>query len=69
MRFIDFYDDGYRFEVLEDIKVGIVIGKIEVVSVLGSRVGYFILKGDLDNKFKIVRNGVVRLNFFLDYEM
>lgn len=69
MRFIDFYDDGYRFEVLEDIKVGIVIGKIEVVSVLGSRVGYFILKGDLDNKFKIVRNGEVRLNFFLDYEM
>lgn len=69
MRFIDFYDDGYRFEVLEDIRVGIVIGKIEVVSVLGSRVGYFILKGDLDNKFKIVRNGEVRLNFFLDYEM
>lgn len=69
MRFIDFYDDGYRFEVLEDIKVGIVIGKIEVVSVLGSRVGYFILKGDLDNKFKIIRNGEVRLNFFLDYEM
>lgn len=67
-RFIDFHDDGYRFEVLEDTKVGTVIGKIEAVSASGSRVGYSILKGDPDNKFKIARNGEVRLNSLLDYE-
>ena len=67
-RFIDFHDDGYRFEVPEDTKVGIVIGKIEAVSASGSRLGYTILKGDPDKKFKITSNGELRLNSLLDYE-
>ena len=67
-RFIDFHDDGYRFEVPEDAKVGTIIGKIEAVSASGSRLRYTILKGDPGQKFKITGNGEVRLNSLLDYE-
>ena len=67
-RFIDFHDDGYRFEVPEDAKVGTIIGIIEAVSASGSRVKYAILKGDPDKTFKITGNGEVRLNSLLDYE-
>ena len=67
-RFIGFHDDGYRFDVPEDAKVRAIIGKIEAVSASGSRLGYTILKGDRDKKFKITGNGEVRLNSLLDYE-
>ena len=67
-RFIGFHDDGYRFEVPEDAQVGTIVGKIEAVSSSGSRVGYTILNGDPDKKFKITGNGEVRLNSLLDYE-
>lgn len=69
MRFFGFYDDGYRFEVVEDVKGGIVIGRIIVVSVFGSRVGYMILEGNDDNKFKIINSGEIKLNFLFDYEI
>lgn len=67
-RFVDFHDDGYRLEVPEDAKGGTIIGKIEAVSASGSRVGYAILEGDPDKKFKVASNGEVRLNSLLDYE-
>ena len=67
-RFIDFHDDGYRFEVPEDAKGGTVIGRISAVSVSGSRIGYTILEGNSDNKFKVAENGEIKLNFLLDYE-
>lgn len=67
-RFVDFHDEGYKFEIPEDAKGGTVIGKIEAVSASGSRVGYTILEGNPDNRFKIASNGEVRLNFILDYE-
>ena len=67
-RFIDFHDDGYKFELPEDAKGGTVIGRISAVSVSGSRIGYTILEGNSDNKFTIAENGEVKLNFLLDYE-
>ena len=67
-RFIDFHDDGYKFEVPEDAKGGTVIGRISAVSVSGSRIGYTILEGNSDNKFTIAENGEIKLNFLLDYE-
>ena len=67
-RFIDFHDDGYRFEVPEDAKGGTVIGRISAVSISGSRIRYNILEGNSDNKFKIAENGEIKLNFLLDYE-
>ena len=67
-RFIDFHDDGYKFVVSEDAKGGTVIGKIAAVSFSGSRIGYAILKGNSDHKFKITDNGEIKLNFLMDYE-
>ena len=67
-RFLYFYDDGYKFEVPEDAKGGTVIGKVTAVSVSGTRIGYSILEGNSDNKFKISENGHIKLNFLLDYE-
>ena len=67
-RFIGFHDDGYKFEVPEDAKGGTVIGRISAVSVSGGRIGYTILEGNSDNKFKIAENGEIKLNILLDYE-
>lgn len=67
-RFLYFYDDGYKFEVPEDAKGGTVIGKVTAVSASGARIGYSILEGNSDNKFKISENGHIKLNFLLDYE-
>ena len=67
-RFIDFQDDGYKFEVPEDAKGGTVIGKIAAVSVSGSRIGYAILEGNTGNNFIITENGEIRLNSLMDYE-
>ena len=67
-RFIDFHDDGYKFQVPEDAKGGTIIGKIQAVSASGSRVGYKILQGDPGYIFIISGNGEVRLNVLLDYE-
>ena len=67
-RFIDFQDDGYKFEVTEDATGGTVIGKITAVSVSGTRIRYSILEGNSDNRFKMAENGEVKLNFLMDYE-
>ena len=67
-RFIDFHDDGYKFEVPEDAEGGSVIGKIAAVSISGSRIGYTIVEGNSDNNFKISENGEIKLNFLTDYE-
>lgn len=67
-RFIDFHDDGYKFEVPEDARGGTVIGKIQALSVSGSRVGYKISDGNSGNRFRINSDGEVMLNFLLDYE-
>ena len=67
-RFIDFHDDGYRFEVPEDAKGGAVIGKIQAISLSGSRVGYKIVDGNSDNRFRIRGDGEIKVNFLLDYE-
>ena len=67
-KFIDFHDDGYKFEVPEDARGGTVIGKITAVSVSGSRVGYIILDGNSDNRFKITENGEIKVNILMDYE-
>ena len=67
-RFIDFHDDGYKFEVLEDAEGGSVIGQIAAVSFSESRVRYTILEGNSENKFKISENGKIKLNFLMDYE-
>ena len=67
-RFVDFHDDGYKFEVPEDARGGTVIGKITAVSVSGSRVGYTILEGNLVNRFKIAENGEIKVNILMDYE-
>lgn len=67
-RFIDFHDDGYKFEVPEDARGGTVIGKIQALSVSGSRVGYKISDGNSGNRFRINSDGEIMLNFLLDYE-
>ena len=67
-RFVDFDDDGYKFDVPEDAKGGTMIGKITAVSASGSRIGYTIREGNSDNRFKITQNGEIKLNFILDYE-
>ena len=67
-RFVDFDDDGYKFDVPEDAKGGTVVGKITAVSASGSRVGYVIVEGNSDNRFKVTENGEIKLNFLLDYE-
>ena len=67
-RFLDFHDDGYKFEVPEDAKGGTVIGKVTAVSASGTRIGYSILEGNSDKKFKISENGDMKLNFLLDFE-
>ena len=67
-RFVDFIDDGYKFEVPEDAKGGTMIGKITAVSASGSRIGYIIKEGNSDNRFKITQNGEIKLNFILDFE-
>lgn len=67
--FINFFDDGYKFEVSEQVPGGTVVGKVEAISYSGARMSYKIVDGNANNMFKITTfGGEIKVNFLLDYE-
>ena len=63
-----FSEAAYKFEVFERAPPGVIIGKVKATSVSGARVGYSIVQGDLEKKFRVDSTGEIKLDSLLDRE-